>query len=46
VLTEIIPCGIDPIGVFVLETEAEQKDNKGEKDVNEIHRLLGALPVK
>ena len=43
VLNEIIPCGIDPVGVFILETKEERE--RGEKDLREVHRLLGALPV-
>ena len=43
VLNEIIPCGIDPVGVFILQTKEERE--RGEKDLREIHRLLGALPV-
>ena len=48
VLNEIIPCGIDPVGVFLLETREErEKRNEGaEKDLREVHRLLGALPVR
>ena len=44
VLNEIIPCGIDPVGVFILETK-EERERGGEKDLREVHRLLGALPV-
>ena len=46
VLNEIIPCGIDPVGVFILETREErERRGEGEKDLREVHRLLGALPV-
>ena len=47
-LNEIIPCGIDPVGVFILETREERErrgEGEGEKDLREVHRLLGALPV-
>ena len=44
VLNEIIPCGIDPVGVFILETK-EERERGGEKDLREVYRLLGALPV-
>ncbi len=40
VLHEILPCGVDPVGVFLLETEAD----RGRRDLNEVHRLLSALP--
>lgn len=44
VLNEIIPCGIDPVGVFILETREDKERNNGEKNHREVHRLLGALP--
>ena len=42
---KIILCGIDPVGVFILETKEEREKSGGEKDLREVHRLLGALPV-
>ena len=37
-LNEIIPCGIDPVGVFILETREERERSGGEKNLREIHR--------